>query len=178
MINLTGKDSASAPTFDAPLDMLRACHDRIMDQCATLQKLMSHLPMHGSDTQAQQAAQAIMRYFDTAGQMHHQDEELDLFPLLQACNHPDANELMQHLHGEHQAMDALWLRLRPQLQDIAEGKAAVLERMLVADFSLAYGRHVMTENTYLLPAAARLLTAEQLQHIGRAMAQRRGVAPA
>jgi len=31
------------------------------------------------------AAQGILRYFDTAGQLHHQDEEQDLFPALHAA---------------------------------------------------------------------------------------------
>ena len=173
MVNIS--DNTPAPTFDSPLDMLHACHDRIMDQCSTLQKLMQYLPMHGCDTQAQQAAQAILRYFDTAGQHHHQDEEVDLFPLLRTTNNADADELMDQLLGEHQAMDALWANLRSQLQTVAEGKSAELERKVVADFSLAYGRHVMLENMKLLPLAERLLKDEQLHDIGKKMAARRGV---
>jgi len=173
MINFPG--NASAPTFDTPLDMLHACHERIMDQCATLQKLLQHLPTNGCDTQAQQAAQAVLRYFDTAGQFHHQDEEVDLFPLLRAANNADADELIKRLLADHQAMDALWLRLRTQLQDIAEGQSATLEKNLVADFSLAYGRHVMLENTQLLPLSAKLLNEQQLHEIGKKMADRRGV---
>ena len=173
MINFTG--NASGPTFDTPLDMLHACHDRIMDQCATLQKLLQHLPKNGCDIQAQQAAQAVLRYFDTAGQFHHQDEEVDLFPLLRATNNADADALIKRLLDEHQAMDALWLRLRTQLQGIAEGQSATLEKSLVADFSLAYGRHVMLENTQLLPLSAKLLNEQQLHEMGKKMADRRGV---
>lgn len=170
--------NASAPTFDSPLDMLSACHDRIMDQCTTLQKLMNHLPMHGCDAQAQQAAQGIMRYFDTAGHFHHLDEEVDLFPLLLAANNPGANDLIQHLLNDHKSMDAIWLKLREQLQAIAEGKLAALERTLVGDFSLAYGKHVMLENRQLIPFAAHQLNPQQLIELGAKMAARRGVASA
>ena len=173
MTDLIGK--APAPDFTSPLDMLHACHDRIMDQCSTLQKLMQHLPMHGCDTPAQQAAQAILRYFDTAGQFHHQDEEVDLFPLLSTAQNADADELMKQLLSEHQAMDALWANLRIQLQVIADGKSTELDRKIVGDFSLAYGRHVMLENMKLLPLAARLLNEQQLQQMGTNMAKRRGV---
>jgi hemerythrin-like domain-containing protein len=169
------KSSTAAPGFDNPLDLLHACHDRIMDQCATLQKMLQHLPVHGSDGQAQQAAQAVMRYFDTAGQFHHQDEEVDLFPLLLASANSDAESLIKRLLDEHQVMDAQWSALRNQLQSIAEGASAVLEKKLVADFSLAYGRHVMLENTQLLPLAAQLLNPQQLDGIGKKMAERRGV---
>jgi len=170
------KNNAGAPGFDTPLDMLHACHERIMDQCATLQKLMSHLPMHGCDEQAQQAAQAIMRYFDTAGKFHHQDEEDDLFPLLRACNNDEANKLAERLVDEHLYLDEIWLVLRSKLQEVAEGKLKALDRMMIADFSLAYGRHVMLENTKLLPLAARLLNEQQLQNMGKNMASRRGIA--
>ena len=155
--------------------MLHACHDRIMEQCATLQKLLQHLPTHGCDVQAQQAAQAVMRYFDTAGQFHHQDEEVDLFPLLRAAHNADAEALIKRLLEEHQLMDAQWSNLRTQLQGIAEEKSAVLEKKLVADFSLAYGRHVMLENMQLLPLAAQLLSQQQQSDIGKKMAERRGV---
>lgn len=173
MLDLNAK--AAAPGFDNPLDMLHACHDRIMDQCATLQKLLQHLPAHGCDVQAQQAAQAVLRYFDTAGQFHHQDEEVDLFPLLRATHNADAEALIKRLLEEHQVMDALWSGLRTQLQAIAEEKSAVLEKKLVADFSLAYGRHVMLENMQLLPLAAQLLSQQQQTDIGKKMAERRGV---
>ena len=63
----------TAPSFDHPLEMLHACHGKIQQQLDTLQKLASHLPVHGCDQQVQQAAQGILRHFDTAGQFHHQD---------------------------------------------------------------------------------------------------------
>lgn len=173
MIDLPG--STAAPTFESPLDMLRACHVRIMAQCGTLHKLMRHLPAHGCDTQARQAAQAILRYFDTSGQYHHQDEEMDLFPLLLATPSVEAHELILHLLGEHHGMDAAWLRLRTRLQSIADGHSAVLEESVVSTFSNAYERHIALENAQLLPISARLLSQQQLQELGDRMAARRGV---
>ena len=76
---------------EAPLEMLAACHGRVHKQCETLGRLAAHLPTHGSDTAAQQAATAVMRYFDTAARDHHADEEEDLFPaLLEAMAGSDA----------------------------------------------------------------------------------------
>ena len=178
MIDLPG--NISAPSFDSPLEMLRACHGRIMDQCSTLQKLLQHLPVHGCDVQARQAAQAILRYFDTAGQFFHQDEEVDLFPLLLATSSTEAHELVIRLLGEHQEMNAAWLRLRSSLQNIAEGRisenqSALLEESVVKTFSTAYAHHITLENAQLLPLAAQLLSKQQLHDLGREMAARRGV---
>lgn len=173
MIGLSG--STAAPTFDSPLEMLRACHGRIMAQCSTLYKLLHHLPAHGCDAQARQAAQAILRYFDTAGQYHHQDEEMDLFPPLLATDNAEAHELVMRLVGEHHEMNAAWLRLRSRLQAIADGQSATLEETVVETFTTVYERHIALENAQLLPLSARLLSQQQLHDLGRKMADRRGV---
>ncbi len=174
MANFPGQ--TAAPTFATPLEMLRACHGRILDQCNTLKILQQHLGVNGCDAQAQQAAQAILRYFDTAGQYHHQDEEIDLFPLLLVSSSSAANDLVRHLLGDHQVMNDAWLLLRPRLQDITQGIATPLEARLVADFSAAYARHITLENAQLLPFAAKLLDERQLSELGEKMARRREAA--
>lgn len=74
--------SAPAVGFEVPLEMLAACHGRVQHQCKTLLRLVTHLQTHGADRPAQEAANAVMRYFDTAARHHHEDEEQDLFPAL------------------------------------------------------------------------------------------------
>jgi len=173
MNNLIG--SNTAPSFDDPLEMLLACHDRIRAQCATLNKLVLHLPQHGCDTQARQAALAVLRYFDSAGQHHHQDEELDLFPLLLATKNQTALALVSQLLSEHETMIATWQRLRPQLINISENMTNELDAWVVQDFINAYDNHIELENTSLLPLAKTLLTDCQLEDLGIKMAARRGV---
>lgn len=56
-------DDIGAATFDRPLQLLHACHGKLMHQCGTMRNLCTHLSQHGCDGQAQQAAQAILRYF-------------------------------------------------------------------------------------------------------------------
>ncbi len=164
---------APAPTFDDPLEMLLACHGRIQAQCATLNKLLAHLPVHGCDAQAQQAARAILRYFDTAGRNHHDDEEKDLFPLLLASSSGAAHALIARLLGEHQLMDTAWERLRRYLTGLAEGKSAALDAEATEHFIGVYDRHIALENSQLLPLAKQLLTAAQLETLGKSMATRR-----
>lgn len=165
----------SAPTFATPLEMLRACHGRILAQCATLHKLLQHLPQHGCDSQARQAALAILRYFNSAGQHHHQDEEMDLFPLLLASPSVEAHELVLQLIAQHHDMEAAWLRLHTQLQQLADGSSTQLEEQLVTHFTNLYERHIELENTRLLPLAASLLSAAAQDYLGNKMAARRGV---
>ena len=167
--------NTAAPTFDDPLAMLRACHGRIGAQCVTLERLASHLSTHGNDAQAMQAAHAILRYFDTAGQHHHQDEEGDLFPALLTTNDSVAHTLITRLLHEHQGLEAAWQSLRPLLLAIGEARSSTLDDTIVHHFIQVYARHIEVENGSLLPLAAHLLNEEQLQHIGQNMATRRGV---
>lgn len=169
--------TAPAPSFDAPLDMLRACHERILTQCRTLEKIQDHLATQGCDNPVRQAAQAILRYFDTAGRHHHDDEERALFPALQSCAHAEANDLIARLLAEHDAMNRAWTTLRPQLVALTTDDAAALNPSDVHHFTQVYREHIALENTQLLPLAAYLLTPLQQQKIGQDMAFRRGIEP-
>lgn len=166
----------AAPTFDDPLEMLQACHGRITAQCDTLQRLVAHLQTAGNDEPAAQAARAILRYFDTAGQYHHQDEEQDLFPALLASGDKTAAACIACLLDEHKDMEQAWRALRPLLVAIAEDSANTLDAEVVAHFIDCYARHIKFENGQLLPLAIKLLDTAQLQRLGRCMATRRGVA--
>ncbi|MDH2917159.1 MAG: hemerythrin domain-containing protein [Gallionella sp.] len=167
--------SASAPTFDDPLAMLRACHGRIEAQCVTLNRLVTYLATQGNDVQTSQAARAILRYFDTAGQYHHQDEEQDLFPQLLATQDQAAASLIAGLLQEHKGMEAAWQSLRPLLIGIAEDQAKTLDANIARHFIDVYTRHIAVENGQLLPLAATLLTDTQQRVVGQSMAARRGV---
>lgn len=167
--------SAAAPTFDDPLEMLRACHGRIEAQCVTLDRLLTHLATQGNDVQASQAARAILRYFDTAGQYHHQDEEQDLFPQLLATRDQAVASLIDSLLQEHKGMEDAWQSLRPMLIGIAEDQANSLDADIAHHFIDVYARHIAVENGRLLPLAATLLSDTQQRAIGHSMAARRGV---
>ncbi|MBI5430049.1 MAG: hemerythrin domain-containing protein [Nitrosomonadales bacterium] len=171
---------AAAPGFDHPLEMLHACHGKILRQCDTLNKLAAHLAEQGCDESAQQAAQGILRYFDSAGRFHHQDEELDLFPALRACADADQAQLdalLERLLAEHIVMMSAWEELRATLLRLAEGVPVPLPAMLLGRFVASHTAHIAVEETELLPLAARLLGARQLAQLGRSMAERRGVQP-
>jgi hemerythrin-like domain-containing protein len=165
--------------FDHPLQMLTACHDRIRAQCETLRKLAVHLPVHGCDAQAQQAASNVMRYFDSAGRHHREDEEEDLFPLMIAAARGENAErlalLIDKLHREHRELEEAWLKLRETLELIAHGEHAPLDELEVGRFCGMYQVHVVGEEANMLPLAEKILTPEEIAVLGRGMRQRRGM---
>jgi hemerythrin-like domain-containing protein len=170
-----------APGFDEPLEMLEACHGRIEAQLATLEKLAAHVERSGCDAQARQAAERVMRYFDTAGMTHHRDEDHDQFAVLRAaaakkCSDAVAGKLYE-LEMEHESMDAFYVRLRRQLEALlVEGSAAKLDAGDVERFAWVYRKHMALEAEVVLPFARECLSERQRAALGASMAARRGAA--
>jgi pyridoxamine 5'-phosphate oxidase len=169
----------AAPGFDQPVAVLKHCHGRIRKQLATLEKLLSHLPEHGADEQARQAAQAVLKYFDKAAHLHHEDEEQDLIPMLRAVAQGEDAATLQALAPvilqDHQDMDVLWQDLHEQLTMIADGSAAVLSGSSVQRFVQRYSSHMEREESTMAPMALRLFSPDQMAQLGAAMQARRGI---
>jgi len=168
-------------SYEVPLEMLSACHARVEHQCATLRRLVSHLAAHGADADARSAAAAVMRYFDMSARDHHADEEVDLFPaLIESMAGSDAvclRELIDALTTDHRQLEVAWQRVRRVLVRITVGdERAMLEAADVQALVGLYERHIAREEGELLPMAARLLSDEVLERVGRAMRERRGIA--
>jgi pyridoxamine 5'-phosphate oxidase len=169
----------TAPGFDQPIAVLKHCHGRIRKQLSTLERLLSHLPEHGADEAARQAASAVLKYFEKAAHLHHDDEEQDLIPMLRAVAQGDDAATLQALAPvilqDHQDMDALWQDLHEQLTAIAEGSASVLSTSSVQRFSQRYSSHMEREESTMAPMALRLFSPEQMAQLGTAMQRRRGI---
>jgi hemerythrin-like domain-containing protein len=169
-----------APGFDQPIAVLKHCHDRIRRQIGTMQRLTAHLPEHGANIEAQQAAKAVLRYFTQAAPNHHADEEIDLLPALQAtASGADADALQQLLPEilqEHEQMAALWKTLEPALTAIAAGDPVALPETALRQFADMYLGHMSKEETIIAPMAKRILEPAQIAALGKAMQVRRGIA--
>jgi hemerythrin-like domain-containing protein len=164
------------PSFDEPLEMLAACHERIEEKLQVLERLAPHLEKNGCDAEAQSAAHSVLRYFDTSGVWHHQDEDDDFFPILRtraaARGRPEIAAAVEELEREHETMDSQWRRLRERLLAITEGEPR-LDPEEVARFAWLYRRHMDREMAALHPFAREALDAEELAALGARMAARR-----
>ncbi|MHB1241377.1 MAG: hemerythrin domain-containing protein [Gammaproteobacteria bacterium] len=163
-----------APSFDDPLGMLEACHERILRHCDLLGHVARAVMTGPLDDQARAAAAAVLRYFSTAGLNHHADEERDLFPLLEGRT-PELDQLIMRLCAEHQAMNTRWAALEPSLREPNEIRDAAAFRADAEAFQRMYRAHVELENAQLLPRVRVLLDPAACAALGRAMAHRRSV---
>lgn len=175
--------SAPAAGFEAPFEMLATCHDRVERMLALQKKLQQHLLAKGCDEPARQAARDVMRYFDLAAPLHHQDEELHVFPPLLAGPDAALRELVQRLMQDHRQMDAAWVDARCTLQAVADSlDAACLtltpdQTAALEQFAALYRQHLDDENGIAYPAAEASLSPAALEAMSEDMMRRRGVSP-
>ena len=175
--------SAPAAGFEAPFEMLATCHDRVNRMLRLQAKLQQHLRDKGCDEPARQAARDVMRYFDLAAPLHHQDEELHVFPPLLAGPDAPLRALVTRLIQDHRQMEVAWAEARRTLAAIADSpdtSALLLTPAQIAaldQFAALYQQHLDGEDTLAYPAAQATLSDAALQAMSEDMMQRRGVTP-
>ena len=167
-----------AAGLDEPLDMLHACHARVRRTLGLLARLGEHLAAQGLTAQAEQAIADVLRYFDVAAPLHHEDEELHVFPLLRKTGHA---ALADALQAEHVQMAGIWQQVRADLQawqapdqEAATATALPLMRARWAHFIAFYSRHLQAEEAAAFPEAQRHLAPKARLLMGQDMARRRG----
>jgi len=162
-----------APGFDQPLELLRACHMKMLMNCRTLEKLAGHIHRENIDQTARDTAATIRRYFNEAAPLHHQDEEQDLFPLLltiSAC----LKGVICQLNQEHTTLEESWAVLDELLAKPESINDSEAFTELCGAFAQAYRDHIAVEEENILLPIEGQLTEPQLERLGRAMAARRG----
>lgn len=163
--------------FDDPLGMLQDCHRRIERFLKTLGTVLGRARGRTLDDEEAAAVKSALHYFRVGGSRHTDDEEESLFPRLNA--HPDApgttmndlEEEHQRAQGLHYVVDRLfmmWLNargLKAEHEQQLESAMAQLEQL--------YASHIDVEERILFPAAAKLLSPEELTAIGEEFRRRR-----
>lgn len=165
---------------DAPFEMLVACHERVHRSLDLLRRLQQHLADHGASDHTMQAARDVLRYFDLAAPLHHQDEELHVFPPLLSGADADLRAVVQRLQQDHLNMEVHWAAARVVLLAVAApavSPAAPLTAEHTArleDFAALYEQHIVDEEAFVYPAAQACLGAAEVSAMSTDMARRRG----
>lgn len=168
--------------MDTPFEMLVACHERVQRSLDLLQRLQRHLVDHGRDHDAAQAARDVMRYFDLAAPLHHEDEELHVFPALLHAPDTGVHAVVHRLMQDHCDMQVNWAAAREVLAEIVQptnhgGDVLAQEQTAtLLRFSSLYARHIHDEEHMVYPAAKALLLPAQVHAMSQDMMQRRGAA--
>jgi hemerythrin-like domain-containing protein len=163
--------------FEQPFEMLEACHERVQRSLDLLARLIEHIDRKGHDAQSRSAAMDVLRYFDLAAPLHHQDEETNVFPLLLAHGDAAIHQAVNRLQHDHKRMERLWAAVREPLSRWSQpGALEEVSQQARADieaFCGIYGGHIETEEGLVFPAARSQMADADLATMGQAMQARR-----
>ena len=179
-VNLPGH-RAPAVGLESPFEMLVACHDRVNRSLELLHRLQAHLTDKGLDEDARQAARDVLRYFDISAPLHHQDEELHVFPPLLQGSDPELHKIVNKLMNDHRAMEIRWSAARTTLTRIAECSTQAWRPLTPEQsdslnrFSALYGQHIANEERIVYPAARSSMAISAIAVMSEDMKRRRGV---
>ena len=161
--------------FETPFDMLAGCHQRIR----TFSELAKRLPVQPAPAEeVAEAASRLHLYFGTALPLHEEDEEQTLEQAMRQAGAPDMDAVFARLRKEHRAIEEVLHDLLPrwELLKVSPDRLAA-ERSALARggeaLASAFAPHLDMEENELYPLARRVLSAEVLAGMLRAMRARR-----
>ena len=179
-VNIGSKRQAD---FNDPLGLLTDCHRRIENFVRLLATVTSQITEVEPTCVQREALETSLRYFRQAAPKHTLDEEESLFPRLCLSQDPRAaavlglvqqlstdHDIADHMHHD---IDGLFVRW------FVDGTISIDDRhrltALLGDLSRFYEEHIAIEEREVFPLAKAILSDEELQLIGKQMADRRGV---
>ena len=154
--------------FDEPIEMLRACHERIEQQCGTLERLVPHLDANGCDdgrARGGGGGAALLQPGRTCI-ITRTRSRISFHVCSHAANRRGRASaralLVASLLADHREMETLWAGLRRALEPLATGEASPPRwRSGRGSSARCTGRHIATEEGEALALAARLLASRQ-----------------
>ncbi len=154
-----------------PLDLMLIEHGEHQDLCDLLEEIADSLPNRVDCKKARQAANALKNDLP----LHHRIEEDALFPLLvkYADDEDNVDEIVARLNDEHVVDESFAEELIEVLESLARGKPLEDANMfgyMLRGFFENYRRHIMWENSVVLPLARRRFPADGLRQLTRLMA--------
>ena len=175
----TAEPQAALPAAPQPhltrdgLEMLDACHRRMMDALDTLDALVARLDDQGDDVQARAMAAEVVAFFSGTARQHHLDEERHVFPRLMEAAAPEVVQVVRRLQQDHRWLEQDWFELSAHLQALADGQSwwdrALLREGSEVFIALLHD-HLTLEESLIYPEARAHLSAGEREAIGREMA--------
>jgi hemerythrin-like domain-containing protein len=153
-----------------PLDLIEHEHQMQAQLCDSLERIADDLP----DNVDRRLCAKVIESLQHEMPVHHRDEELCLFPLIERRALPDDNihDILARLALEHATDESFASELLESLEGLSEGRRLKNPDMvgyMLRSFFESYRRHILWENAIVLPLARARLTGEDLEELSRAM---------
>lgn len=158
----------------SPLDLIEHEHLVQAQLCDSLERIADDLP----DNVDRRLCMKVIDSLQFEMPLHHRDEELGLFPLIERRALPDDNihDILARLALEHATDESFASELLESLEGLREGRKLKNPDMvgyMLRSFFESYRRHIHWENAIVLPLARARLTSEDLKALSRAMMSHR-----
>jgi hemerythrin-like domain-containing protein len=172
---------APAATIDSPLEHLTACHRRIEQRLETLIRAAGHIE-HDRQS-ALDAISGSLRFMDTSGVLHTEDEEASLFPRLRQKLSAPEIAFLDSLEAQHHEAESIYAELKEMISELERSSALSAEsiaryRSCAERLQALYGEHIRIEDEVLSALARRSLDQAEIGEIAREMRERRAPRPA
>lgn len=170
---------AEKTTLDHPLEHLTACHRRIEERLATLERVIPYFAAEKRE-EALSAVESSLRFFDTNGSWHTADEEESLFPRIAAGLTEEERGFVAKLEAQHQEAEGVYVRLKEAASELKKESPCSQERIeeyaaLCRRLCAIYREHIKAEDGRIPEIGKRVLSAAELEQISQEMKLRRGL---
>jgi hemerythrin-like domain-containing protein len=154
----------------SPLDLFEHQHQAQAQLCDSLERIADDLP----DNVDRRLCVKVIESLKYEMPLHHRDEELGLFPLIEKRALPSDNihDILARLALEHATDESFASELLESLEGLGEGRKLKNPDMvgyMLRSFFESYRRHILWENAIVLPLARARLTPADLEELDRAM---------
>lgn len=164
-------ENQKSVTFDEPIEMLYACHGKVRRFCKQVAMLDDYIKENGCNTVVLQTIKQISQYFNIAAPLHHEDEEIDYFPLLLQYA-PQAQADVDELLNQHIFLHQNWDKVAHEFAQLEHNPQYQPNASAFQAFVDGYAEHLKIEEA-LFELGKTSIPADKLHIIGNNMAQRR-----
>lgn len=171
------------PDFTNPLGLLVHCHERIEAHLSALERAAEILRAGDSRSLPRvfAAIDSACAHFAVPGVKHTEDEEVSLFPRLRergGTAGQDAIAAMAELESQHRTAEQFHAEFDELVESLPRDGSAETKEFdcfseVVAELTSLYRPHILLENNFVFPLAAKVLPASEIQALGEEMRARR-----
>ncbi len=170
----TEKFHSDAWLHGSPLDLIERQHFLQAQLCDSLERIAGDLP----DNVDRRLCEKVIASLKFEMPLHHRDEELGLFPLIEKRALPADNihDILARVALEHATDESFSAELSESFGLLSEGRRLTNPEMvghMLRSFFESYRRHIAWENAIVIPLARKRLTTSDLIELAKVMAGHR-----
>jgi hemerythrin-like domain-containing protein len=158
--------------FSNGLVVLKTYHEDFLDRGVKLLELVAEIKQQGVNESLANQCAAMLCHFGHANNLHHQDEEQGLFPLLVGQSQL-IDGMIERLMMDHEEIEKSWALLAEKLSSPEQIKDYDQLMHLAGDFEKIHREHLTREDEDFSPKVKAILDTEQIQQAGKKMAELR-----